>query len=57
MVSGLSETQRQILTIAAQRKGGLVLPVTSKLEGGACTPSGLVRQIGAIQEGRISGSS
>jgi hypothetical protein len=22
-----------------------------------CTPSGLVRQIGAIQEGRISGSS
>jgi transposase len=23
----------------------------------ACTPSGLVRQIGAIQEGRISGSS
>jgi Protein of unknown function (DUF3489) len=31
----LSEAQRVILTTAAKRKDGLVLPVTSKLKGGA----------------------
>jgi transposase len=30
---------------------------TNFLSAICCTPSGLVRQIGAIQEGRISGSS
>jgi hypothetical protein len=35
MASELSETQRQILATAAQRKGGLVLPITSKPKGGA----------------------
>ena len=51
MVSGLSETQRQILTIAAQRKGGLVVPVTSKLKGGALKKvlSALLSR-GAIEE-------
>jgi hypothetical protein len=51
MVSGLSETQRQILTIAAQRKGGLVVPVTSKLQGGALKKvlSALLSR-GAIEE-------
>jgi hypothetical protein len=35
MATDLSETQRQILTTASERKDGLVLPVTSNLKGGA----------------------
>jgi hypothetical protein len=35
MASELSETQRQVLASAAERKGGFVLPVTSDLKGGA----------------------
>jgi hypothetical protein len=51
MASELSETQRQILAAAAQRKGGLVLPVTSKLNGGALKKvlSALLAR-GAIEE-------
>src|SRR5215207_944086 len=35
MTAELSAAQRQILTTASERKGGLVLPVTSNLKGGA----------------------
>src|SRR4051812_34673421 len=47
---------------SAQQLGDLAVAVASVLPSklddvGACTPSALVRQIGAIQEGRISGSS
>jgi hypothetical protein len=35
----------------------LLIGKSRQLEPSQCTPSGLVRQIGAIQEGRISGSS
>jgi hypothetical protein len=50
MTSELSETQRQILATAAQRTG-LVLPVTSKLKGGALKKvlSALLTR-GAIEE-------
>jgi hypothetical protein len=51
MASELSETQGQILAAAAQRKGGLVLPITSKLKGGALKKvlSALLTR-GAIEE-------
>jgi hypothetical protein len=47
----LSETQRQILTTACQRKGGLVLPTTTKLKGGALKQvlTSLLKQ-GLVQE-------
>ena len=48
---GDSHGQREILATAAQRKGGLVLPVTSKLKGGALKKvlSALLTR-GAIEE-------
>ena len=51
MTTELSETQRQILTTASERKSGLVLPVTSKLKGGALKKvlSALLTR-GAIEE-------
>jgi hypothetical protein len=51
MATDLSNTQRQILATAAQREGGLVLPVTSKLKGGALNKvlSALLTR-GAIEE-------
>jgi hypothetical protein len=50
MASELSDTQRQIIA-AAQRNSGLVLPVTSKLKGGALKKvlSALLTR-GAIEE-------
>jgi hypothetical protein len=57
MTSELSETQREILATAAQRKGGLVLPVTSKLRGGALKKvlSALLTR-GAIEEVPANGA-
>ena len=50
MASEFSETQRQILTTAAQRKSGVVLPVTSKLKGGALKKVSALLTRGAIEE-------
>jgi hypothetical protein len=47
MASEFSETQRQILTTAAQRKSGVVLPVTSKLKGGA------LKKVSALLGGHV----